>query len=39
VIVADDGSKDRTSAIVTEKFGDNPRVKLMTWSMAARPAR
>lgn len=30
VIVVDDGSKDRTSAIVTEKFGDNPRVKLMT---------
>jgi cellulose synthase/poly-beta-1,6-N-acetylglucosamine synthase-like glycosyltransferase/peptidoglycan/xylan/chitin deacetylase (PgdA/CDA1 family)/spore germination protein YaaH len=30
VIVADDGSKDRTSAIVSEKFGDNPRVKLLT---------
>ena len=30
VIVVDDGSKDRTSAIVAEKFGDNPRVKLMT---------
>jgi cellulose synthase/poly-beta-1,6-N-acetylglucosamine synthase-like glycosyltransferase/peptidoglycan/xylan/chitin deacetylase (PgdA/CDA1 family)/spore germination protein YaaH len=30
VIVADDGSKDGTSAVVQEKFGDNPRVKLMT---------
>ena len=30
VIVVDDGSKDRTSAIVAAAFGDNPRVKLMT---------
>ena len=30
VIVADDGSKDRTSAIVADAYGDNPRVKLMT---------
>jgi len=30
VIVADDGSKDRTSAIVAEKYGTNPRVRLMT---------
>jgi cellulose synthase/poly-beta-1,6-N-acetylglucosamine synthase-like glycosyltransferase/peptidoglycan/xylan/chitin deacetylase (PgdA/CDA1 family)/spore germination protein YaaH len=30
VIVADDGSKDRTSAIVTATYGDNPRVKLLT---------
>lgn len=30
VIVADDGSKDRTSEIVRENYGDNPRVKLMT---------
>ena len=30
VIVADDGSKDRTSEIVTETFGSNPRVRLMT---------
>jgi peptidoglycan/xylan/chitin deacetylase (PgdA/CDA1 family)/spore germination protein YaaH/GT2 family glycosyltransferase len=30
VIVADDGSKDRTSAIVAEAFGDDPRVRLMT---------
>ena len=30
VIVADDGSKDRTSAIVAAAYGDNPRVKLMT---------
>jgi cellulose synthase/poly-beta-1,6-N-acetylglucosamine synthase-like glycosyltransferase len=30
VIVADDGSKDRTSAIVAAAFGDEPRVRLMT---------
>ena len=30
VIVADDGSKDRTSAIVAAAFGGNPRVRLMT---------
>ena len=30
VIVADDGSKDRTSEIVSAAFGTNPRVKLMT---------
>lgn len=30
VIVADDGSKDRTSAIVSSAFGDDPRVRLMT---------
>jgi cellulose synthase/poly-beta-1,6-N-acetylglucosamine synthase-like glycosyltransferase len=30
VIVADDGSKDRTSEIVTAAFGDEPRVRLMT---------
>ena len=30
VIVADDGSKDATSAIVAAAFGDNPRVKLLT---------
>lgn len=30
VIVADDGSKDRTSAIVAEAFGNDPRVQLMT---------
>ncbi|HWU02731.1 MAG TPA: glycosyltransferase, partial [Novosphingobium sp.] len=30
VIVADDGSKDATSAIVAAKYGDNPRVRLMT---------
>jgi cellulose synthase/poly-beta-1,6-N-acetylglucosamine synthase-like glycosyltransferase len=30
VIVADDGSKDRTSAIVREMFADDPRVTLLT---------
>ncbi|MBO9712674.1 polysaccharide deacetylase family protein [Sphingomonas sp.] len=30
VIVADDGSKDRTSAIVREVFGHDPRVQLLT---------
>jgi len=30
VIVADDGSKDRTSEIVASCFGDEPRVRLMT---------
>lgn len=30
VIVADDGSHDRTSEIVTRVFGDDPRVRLLT---------
>ncbi|KRB80907.1 polysaccharide deacetylase [Sphingomonas sp. Root710] len=30
VIVIDDGSKDRTSAIVAETFADDPRVRLLT---------
>ncbi|VVT13079.1 Polysaccharide deacetylase [Sphingomonas sp. EC-HK361] len=30
VIVADDGSKDGTSAIIADAFGDDPRVKLLT---------
>lgn len=30
VIVADDGSRDRTSPIVAEAFGEEPRVRLMT---------
>ncbi len=30
VIVADDGSRDRTSAIVTEQFANDPRVTLLT---------
>jgi cellulose synthase/poly-beta-1,6-N-acetylglucosamine synthase-like glycosyltransferase/peptidoglycan/xylan/chitin deacetylase (PgdA/CDA1 family)/spore germination protein YaaH len=32
VIVADDGSKDRTSEIVAGAFGDHPRVTLLTTS-------
>ncbi|PZO77599.1 MAG: polysaccharide deacetylase [Sphingomonas hengshuiensis] len=30
VIVADDGSKDATSAVVRERFADDPRVTLLT---------
>lgn len=30
VIVADDGSRDRTSAVVAQAFGSDPRVRLMT---------
>jgi cellulose synthase/poly-beta-1,6-N-acetylglucosamine synthase-like glycosyltransferase/peptidoglycan/xylan/chitin deacetylase (PgdA/CDA1 family)/spore germination protein YaaH len=30
IIVADDGSKDRTSPIVAEAFGDHPKVTLLT---------
>jgi peptidoglycan/xylan/chitin deacetylase (PgdA/CDA1 family)/spore germination protein YaaH/GT2 family glycosyltransferase len=30
LIVVDDGSKDRTSAVVTENYGTDPRVRLMT---------
>jgi len=30
IIVADDGSKDRTSEIVSAAFGSDPRVRLMT---------
>ncbi len=30
VIVADDGSKDETSAIVARAFGEDPRVRLLT---------
>ena len=30
VIVIDDGSKDATSAIVAERFADDPRVRLLT---------
>lgn len=30
LIVADDGSKDRTSAVVAERFGNDPRVTLLT---------
>lgn len=30
VVVIDDGSRDRTSAVVREAFADDPRVRLMT---------
>ncbi len=30
VIVADDGSKDATSALVAQHYGDDPRVRLLT---------
>jgi cellulose synthase/poly-beta-1,6-N-acetylglucosamine synthase-like glycosyltransferase/peptidoglycan/xylan/chitin deacetylase (PgdA/CDA1 family)/spore germination protein YaaH len=30
LIIADDGSKDRTSALVAESYGSDPRVRLMT---------
>lgn len=30
LIVADDGSKDATSALVAEHYGDDPRVRLLT---------
>ena len=30
VVVIDDGSRDRTSAVVAEAFGDDPRVRLLT---------
>jgi cellulose synthase/poly-beta-1,6-N-acetylglucosamine synthase-like glycosyltransferase/peptidoglycan/xylan/chitin deacetylase (PgdA/CDA1 family)/spore germination protein YaaH len=31
ILVLDDGSKDRTSAVVAEAYGDEPRVRLMTF--------
>ena len=36
IIVVDDGSKDRTSEIVREKFGDQPRVRLFTETNAGK---
>jgi cellulose synthase/poly-beta-1,6-N-acetylglucosamine synthase-like glycosyltransferase/peptidoglycan/xylan/chitin deacetylase (PgdA/CDA1 family)/spore germination protein YaaH len=30
LIIADDGSKDRTSALVAERYGNDPRVRLLT---------
>ena len=30
IVVVDDGSQDRTSAVVNEQFGDNARVRLFT---------
>ena len=38
VIVADDGSKDRTSALVAEAFADDPRVTLMTLTNGGKAA-
>lgn len=38
VIVADDGSKDRTSAIVAEAFGEDPRVRLLTLANGGKAA-
>ena len=38
VIVADDGSADRTSAIVAERFGDDPRVTLLTLANGGKAA-
>ncbi len=38
VIVADDGSKDRTSALVAENFSDDPRVTLMTLANGGKAA-
>lgn len=38
VIVADDGSKDRTSALVAEHFGDDPRVLLLTMANGGKAA-
>ena len=38
VIVADDGSKDRTSAVVAEAFGDEPRVRLLTMANGGKAA-
>jgi cellulose synthase/poly-beta-1,6-N-acetylglucosamine synthase-like glycosyltransferase/peptidoglycan/xylan/chitin deacetylase (PgdA/CDA1 family)/spore germination protein YaaH len=38
VIVADDGSKDRTSALVAEHFGRDPRVLLLTMANGGKAA-
>lgn len=38
VIVADDGSTDRTSAIVTAAFGDDPRMRLLTLANGGKAA-
>lgn len=38
VIVADDGSLDATSAIVTAAFGDDPRVRLLTLANGGKAA-
>ncbi|OYW16634.1 MAG: polysaccharide deacetylase [Novosphingobium sp. 12-64-8] len=38
VIVVDDGSKDRTSPIVAQAFGSDPRVRLMTLANGGKAA-
>jgi cellulose synthase/poly-beta-1,6-N-acetylglucosamine synthase-like glycosyltransferase/peptidoglycan/xylan/chitin deacetylase (PgdA/CDA1 family)/spore germination protein YaaH len=38
IIVADDGSKDRTSAIVAAAFGDHPKVTLLTMTNGGKAA-
>jgi peptidoglycan/xylan/chitin deacetylase (PgdA/CDA1 family)/spore germination protein YaaH/GT2 family glycosyltransferase len=38
IIVADDGSKDRTSAIVAEAFPDHPKVTLLTMTNGGKAA-
>jgi cellulose synthase/poly-beta-1,6-N-acetylglucosamine synthase-like glycosyltransferase/peptidoglycan/xylan/chitin deacetylase (PgdA/CDA1 family)/spore germination protein YaaH len=38
VLVIDDGSKDRTSEVVTARFGDDPRVNVITTDNAGKAA-
>ena len=38
IIVVDDGSTDDTSKVVSERFGENPRVQLLTVSNAGKAA-
>ncbi len=38
VVVVDDGSRDRTSAIVAERFADDPRVTLITLANGGKAA-